>query len=122
MVATTLAIRCFDGDAGFFWSDPDFERAAEGYWGQIAISLWRVAAHPQGQPEAGRIWALTPITRAQRHLLRLPFLLDTLIWASKEKYLACRGETRLASRHSQKINSNATAKRFDQTPPNKTKT
>ncbi|MHB1200126.1 MAG: SDR family NAD(P)-dependent oxidoreductase [Polaromonas sp.] len=40
-----------------------FEQMTPGFWGQTPISRRCLAPHPRGEPEARRIWALTPKTR-----------------------------------------------------------
>ncbi len=80
-----------------------------GYWYEVhtAVMRRRVA---QGQTDQGwrclsvaslarpRLDRATQRARAAGRRIRLAFLLGTLLWRSKEKYLACRGETRLATK------------------------
>jgi hypothetical protein len=61
---------------------PRRNRAAQvSYWGQTPISLRGFAPHPQGEPKAQRIWALTPKTTDSR----VAFSLLTFSWRRKRK-------------------------------------
>ncbi len=44
----------------------DQGRRCLGYWGQTPISLRHFVPHPEGEPKARRIWALTPKTHPAR--------------------------------------------------------
>ncbi len=58
------------------------------YWGQTPISLRCIAPHPQGEPKARRIWALTPKTRRQRGRLFFAYFL-----LAKQKKVSSRRAT-----------------------------